>query len=341
MNDLLWRPKERSGQHAVACIGETMVSFIPSAGAALDTAASVDLDVAGAESNVAMYLADHGIDARWISRLGDDAFGRRVLQRVQACGVDVSGVRTDPQRPTGLLFKDPKPPSPSNGGDTTVTYRRKGSAASAMGPDVLELEAVRTASVWHLTGITPALSADCRDLVEAALSDDVDDRPTTSFDVNFRPAVWQGLSVDPADLLHRYAQAADIVFVGLDEAQSLWGTDLIDARDVRTLLPAPHILVVKDGARAATAFCDHIGVIMPAPHVDVVEPVGAGDAFAAGFLAGLLQGRPAEHCLLSGHLTAAAALSVTGDHGPLPSPDEFARQLNALNVQLQGRTALH
>ena len=339
MNDLLWRPKARSGQHSVACIGETMVSFIPSAGAALDTAASVDLDVAGAESNVAMYLADHGIDARWISRLGDDAFGRRVLQRVQACGVNVSGVRTDPQRPTGLLFKDPG--TPSNGGGTTVTYRRKGSAASAMGPDVLELEAVRTASVWHLTGITPALSADCHALVEAALGDDVDDRPTVSFDVNFRPAVWQGLSVDPADLLHRCAQAADIVFVGLDEAQSLWGADLIDARDVRTLLPAPHILVVKDGARAATAFCDQTGVIVPAPQVDVVEPVGAGDAFAAGFLAGLLQGRPAEHCLLSGHLTAAAALSVTGDHGPLPSPDEFARQLNALNIQLQGRTALH
>jgi len=338
MNDLLWRPKAQSEQHAVACIGETMVSFIPSAGAALDAAPSVDLDVAGAESNVAMYLADHGIDARWISRLGDDAFGRRVLQRVQACGVDVSGVRTDPQRPTGLLFKDPG--TASNGGGTTVTYRRKGSAASAMGPDVLELDAARTASVWHLTGITPALSEDCRALVEAALNGaGLDDRPTISFDVNFRPAVWRGLTVDPADLLRRYAQAADIVFVGLDEAQALWGSQLADARDVRTLLPAPRILVVKDGARAATAFCDQASVIVPTPPVDVVEPVGAGDAFAAGFLTGLLQGRSAEHCLLSGHLTAAAALSVTGDHGPLPSPDEFARLLGVLNVQLQGRTA--
>ena len=104
---------------AVACIGETMVSFIPSGGATLEAAASVDLDVAGAESNVAMYLADHGVDARWISRLGDDAFGRRVLGRVRASGVDVSGVRTDPERPTGLLFKDPG--AAGVGGGTVVT----------------------------------------------------------------------------------------------------------------------------------------------------------------------------------------------------------------------------
>ena len=320
MSDPLWRPEARSDQrHAVACIGETMVSFIPSAGASLDETVSVNLDVAGAESNVAMYLADHGIDARWISRLGDDAFGRRVLDRVHACGVDVSGVRIDPERPTGLLFKDPG--KSDSGSGTKVTYRRQGSAASGMGPDVLELDAARTASVWHLTGITPALSADCRALVEAALGAN-HDRPAVSFDVNFRPGVWQGR--DPADLLRRYAQAADIVFVGLDEAQALWGAHLADAEDVRALLPTPRILVVKDGAIAATMFCDGLRVVVPALRVDVVEPVGAGDAFAAGFLAALLQGRSGEQCLRSGHLTAAAALSVTGDHGPLPPPDEFA-----------------
>jgi len=318
MSDALWRPEARSGRHAVACIGETMVSFIPTAGAALDAAGSVDLDVAGAESNVAMYLADHGVDARWVSRLGDDAFGRRVLDRMRGCGVDVSGVRIDSERPTGLLFKDP---GAVDGGGTRVTYRRRGSAASAMGPDALEIEAARTADVWHLTGITPALSAGCQALVEAAL----DGRTVVSFDVNFRPAVWKGR--DPGELLHRYAQAADIVFVGLDEAQALWGARLADPRDVRMLLSKPRIVVVKDGATAATVFCGDSRVVVPALRVDVVEPVGAGDAFAAGFLAGLIHGKSAEQCLRSGHLTAAAALSVTGDHGPLAAPEEFARLL--------------
>jgi 2-dehydro-3-deoxygluconokinase len=303
-----------------------MVSFIPSGGAALDAAERVDLDVAGAESNVAMYLADHGVDARWISRLGDDAFGRRVLDRVGACGVDVSGVSIDPVRPTGLLFKDP---GAAVGGGTAVTYRRAGSAASAMGPDALDLEAARTADVWHLTGITPALSESCLALVESALRGGAD-RPAVSFDVNFRPAVWRGHeSAAPAELLRRLAQAADIVFVGLDEAQVLWGAHSVDAQGVRALLPEPRILVVKDGAVAATAFFGNSSVVVPALSVDVVEPVGAGDAFAAGFLAALLRGRSAEHCLRSGHLTAAAALSVTGDHGPLPPADVRTEMLDA------------
>jgi 2-dehydro-3-deoxygluconokinase len=325
---------------AVACVGETMVSFI------LDGTDSAVLDTAGAESNVAMYLADHGIDARWVSRLGDDAFGRRVLSHVSAAGVNVSGVRTDPARPTGLLFKDP-----AGDGSTRVSYYRHGSAASAMGPDILNEEAMRTAGLWHLTGITPALSASCRELVRDALSGD---RPV-SFDVNYRPALWDE---PPAEPLRELAQAADIVFVGLDEARALWGDNLQAPNDVRLVLPAPRILVVKDGPRAATAFRraapasdadahvadGHVadardGVTrdaatrdavtrdvvtrVPALAVDVVEPVGAGDAFAAGFLAGLLRGEPTERCLRLGHVTAASALSVTGDHGPLPNAAEL------------------
>jgi 2-dehydro-3-deoxygluconokinase len=295
-----------------------MVSFIPHDGAALDATESVGLDIAGAESNVAMYLADHGIDARLVSRLGDDAFGRRARSRVRASGVNVDGVRTDPARPTGLLFKDPVA-----SGSTVVSYYRRGSAASAMGPDVLEEEVMRTADLWHFTGITPALSVTCRELVEAALGRH---RPAVSFDVNYRPALW---SQAPAALLRRLAQAADIVFVGLDEAQALWGEDLRDPGDVRALLPRPRVLVVKDGARAATAFFGASRACVPALAVRVIEPVGAGDAFAAGFLAGLLRGEPAQRCLRLGHVTAACALSVTGDHGPLPDEAEVARLVGA------------
>ena len=310
----------------MACVGETMVSFIPVGSAPLDGTGSVSLDTAGAESNVAMYLADHGVDARWVSRLGDDAFGRRVLRHVRAAGVDVRGVRTDPARPTGLLFKDP-----AKDGSTRVTYYRHGSAASAMGRDVLDEEAMRTADVWHFTGITPALSASCRDLVEAALRRGQavppagGGRPAVSFDVNYRPALWRE---PPGEPLRALAQAADIVFVGLDEARALWGEQLREPEDVRVLLPAPPIVVVKDGSRAATSFHGGTRTSVPALSVAVVEPVGAGDAFAAGFLAGLLRGDTMERCLRIGHVTAASALSVTGDHGPLPDAAELDRLLS-------------
>ncbi|WP_377273501.1 sugar kinase [Peterkaempfera sp. SMS 1(5)a] len=303
----------------VVCLGETMAALAPEPLSPLDDADLLRVDIAGAESNVALYLADHGIPARWVSAVGDDPFGRRIRERIAHGGVDVSGVRTDPERPTGLLLKDP------GAHGTRVHYHRRGSAASALTPDVLDDPAVTGAALLHLSGITPALSPGCHDLVERALRPD---RPwPVSFDVNHRPALWTGRSA--ADVLRPLADRADIVLVGLDEAQALWGDGLTDARAVRDLLPGPHVLVVKDGAHAATAFAGPEVHRVPALTVDVMEPVGAGDAFAAGFLAGLLREMPVERALRLGHLTAASALRVAADRGPLPDPAVVASLLDA------------
>ncbi|MFG2403108.1 sugar kinase [Streptomyces brevispora] len=306
----------------VACIGETMAALVPDPVARLEEAGRLGVRIAGAESNVAVYLADHGVPARWVSALGDDPFGRRIRSEVAASGVDVSGVRTDPHRPTGLLVKDPGTEA------TRIHYYRRGSAASALTADVLNDDAVRTAGLVHLSGITPALSPGCHELVAALLEVPAAERPRpVSFDVNHRPALWPD-GTAPTVLLG-LARRADIAFVGLDEAQALWGAGLTDAAAVRELLPEPRVLVVKDGGRAATAFDGDRAHTVPAPRVEVVEPVGAGDAFAAGFLAGLLRGEEPVRALRLGHLTAGAALRVTGDHGPLPDPARLAALLDA------------
>ncbi|MBV2354093.1 sugar kinase [Streptomyces sp. J2-1] len=301
-----WRP----APGRVVCVGETMAALAPDPPRPLTDAAHLRLSVAGAESNVAMYLADHGTPVTWLSALGDDPLGARVRTAVAAAGVDVTHVRTDPDRPTGLMLKNPAP------GGTRVHYYRKGSAASALGPDLLGHEAVRTAALVHFTGITPALSPSCHALVARALAVPAARRPyAISFDVNHRPALWpEGTA---PDTLRGLADRADLVLVGLDEAQDLWGADLT-AAGVRELLPGPRLLVVKDGSRSATAFTATGAVTVPALRVAVVEPVGAGDAFAAGLLAALLRGEPLDRALRLGHLTAASALKVTGDHGPLP-----------------------
>lgn len=311
-----WRPA--GGR--VVCVGETMAALAPAPSQTLETAGSLRVSVAGAESNVAMYLADLGVPVSWLSALGEDALGRRVRAAVAAAGVDVGAVRRDPERPTGLLVKDPA------GSRTRVHYYRGGSAASALGPEVLDDDTVRSASLVHLTGITPALSSSCRALVERALATPPGERPyALSFDVNHRPALWPPGTA--AGVLRDLADRADIVFVGLDEAQELWGAALEPA-DVRELLPRPRLLVVKDGGRAATAFGEDGACSVPAPRTEVVEVVGAGDAFAAGFLAGLLRDGDRERALRLGHLTAASALQVTGDHGPLPDGARIARLLD-------------
>lgn len=306
---------------SVACIGETMALLVPRDAGPLDYDRCLAVSVAGAESNVAMYLADLGHRARWISRLGNDALGQVVLDYIAMAGVDVSAVDRDPERPTGLFIKEPRPEG------TRVHYYRRGSAATALDRTVLHHERVRTADLLHLSGITPALSDSCRDLIVAAVEEGRRAGRLISFDVNWRPSLWRS---DPSSLLLELARGASIVFVGSDEGADLWGYS--SPKDVRGLIPEPVILVVKDGGVGTTVFVDGDQYFVPALDVEVVEPVGAGDAFAAGYLAGLLRGFDVTGQVRLGHLTAAAALRVTGDHGPLLAPDVQLRLLRADNT---------
>jgi 2-dehydro-3-deoxygluconokinase len=309
---------ERTPVDLVA-VGETMVMVTPVDAVPLDQAHHLVARVGGAESNVAMYLAGLGHRAIWTSRVGDDPFGRIVLRHVAAAGVDVSSVVIDSGAPTGVYFKDPR----SEG--TLVYYYRSGSAASRLEASVLDQPALAGARILHLSGITPALSAGCLALVRHAVVGRALGTAQVSFDVNYRPALW---SDDPGPVLRELANAADLVFVGLDEAQSLWG--VTDATAVRRLLPDPDVVVVKDGPIGATALTRGGNtVFVPAPRVRVVEPVGAGDAFAAGYLSADLHGRDLRARLRMGHLVAAHALTVMSDHAPLPDQGWFDERVTA------------
>ncbi|MET8231680.1 sugar kinase [Micromonospora sp. NPDC005298] len=316
------RPDRPSGPAPVevAAVGETMVVLCPAPGEPLEDAAQVAVSVGGAESNVAGYLARLGHRVTWVSRVGDDPFGRAVVRHVAAAGVRVDSVRVDPAAPTGLYVKDPGPAG------TAVHYYRAGSAASRMDTGALADPALAGARVLHLSGITPALSATCRALAEHAVSDRPLPGALVSFDVNHRARLWPAERAAP--VLRDLADRSDLVFVGQDEAYTLWGT--ADPAAVRRLLPGPHTVVVKDGAVGATAlYRDAEPVFVPAPRVTVVEPVGAGDAFAGGYLAGLLRDLDPARRLRLGHLVAAQALGSIGDNAALPSWSWFERLLDA------------
>ena len=289
------------------CVGESMALAAPDPPGPLRQARTLRLDVAGAESNVATYLAMLGAKVAWISRVGADPLGGMMLDRLAGDGVDTQLVEVDPTAPTGVFFKDPGPDG------TRVHYYRRGSAAACMGREVWAKAHARLA---HLSGVTPALSGSCADLVAYGL----DSKPATmSFDVNFRPALWAAEVAAP--VLGDLANRADLVFVGLDEAETLWHTRTPE--EVRAKLPRPATLVVKDAAVGATSFTASGTCFVPAPAVTVVEPVGAGDAFAAGYLYGVLRGLAEPARLRLGHLVAGSALAAVGDIGVLPPVDEL------------------
>ncbi|WP_167050570.1 sugar kinase [Salinibacterium sp. ZJ77] len=301
----------------VVTVGEAMAFVVPEGGDDLAPGARMVLGVGGAESNVAMGLARLGVSSAWLSAVGDDPLGRMILSEVAAAGVDVSAVRIDPIHPTGAYFKL------HERGRSTPVYFRRGSAASHLDRSILAH--IASTRVTHVSGVALALSSATAELVGAIL----ERRPelgTVSFDVNHRSALWRDRSA--ADELLVAARRADIVFVGRDEAEALWGT--ATPAEVRSLLADVGTVVVKDAEVGATSFVGDTSVFVPSPRVDVVEPVGAGDAFAAGWLSGWLAEERPEVCLARGHVLAGLALTQWGDVPVVPVEERIRAAVGAV-----------
>lgn len=305
---------------AAVCVGEAMIMLAGETGVPLADVESFRRSVGGAECNVAGGLAALGIATGWVSRLGDDGFGAHVLRDLQGRRVEVGGVELDPDRPTALYAKE------SHGGRTRMHYYRTGSAAAAMDLTFLDRPAVQkrlaNAELVHTTGITVAISDSAAQMVEQLGA-----QPRNyllSVDLNWRPVLWRDKDPEP---LWRVLRAADVVLIGADEALVFAGTN--DPAELHERLGGRCTLVVKNDAHTALVLePDGHRTEVPALTVDVVEPVGAGDAFAAGFLAGTLQGLPMKQRLRLGHLNAAAVLTVPEDHA---APLELAVRERLLN----------
>lgn len=292
----------------VASIGETMVAFTGRDGSRDYVAV-----VAGAESNVAVGIAALGHSSRWVSRLGDDQLGRLVADEVAARGVDVE-VDWDPIHPTGVMTKH------VGDGATERRYYRSQSAARLLGPG--DADRIGPAGWVHITGITPAISESAARLVRAVLARRDRHGARVSFDVNLRPQLWSDLG-EAAAVTADIARAADLVLVGDDEARDLFGTDDID-RLTESLTGRPgQELVVKRGAAPASAVVDREVVTVSTLGAPVLDPTGAGDAFAAGYLAGCVRGWSPRSRLQLGHVLAARVIGVVGDTVPAPDPHEL------------------
>ena len=292
----------------VLCIGESMVLLAPHHGLPLRNTFEVGLYVAGAESNVAHGLAHLGHETEWFGRVGKDPFGERISDFLSESHVYASNVIVDDSRPTGVYFKDHRCKR------STIYYYRLGSAASALCRTDLGGLHVDRRRLVHLSGITPALSPSCDDLLQAIVVEREQGGAVISFDVNYRPRLWNADTAGRRIL--ELARSADIVFVGRDEAAVLWST--ANAEDVRRILPDVPELVVKDAHVGATHFGEAGTTFVPALRVSVVDPVGAGDAFAAGVLSGWLREWDATRSLQLGHIMAGFTLQHVSDLPVLP-----------------------
>ncbi|MEU7692245.1 sugar kinase [Microbispora hainanensis] len=305
---------ERTG--GLVTVGETMARLTAGRVGPLRHSSDMAVGIGGAESNVAIAVRRLGGSATWIGRVGADGFGDLVLRELRAEGLEVRGL-VDDQAPTGLMVKERRTSS-----SLSVWYYRAGSAGSRLRPADVSEEAIARASLLHVTGITPALSDSAADAVRHAVRLARHHGLIVSFDVNYRSRLWTPEQAGKGliDIL----RDSDVVFAGVEEAE-LFVSATDDPLDLAARLAdlGPSQVIVKLGARGCAAVIDGRRLTRAAVPVDVLDPVGAGDAFVGGYLADLLAGEPPEVRLDTAVTVGAFACTVSGDWEGLPTRAEL------------------
>ncbi|AQQ55609.1 sugar kinase [Planococcus lenghuensis] len=301
----------------VITLGESMVVFSSPRNESIVQSTSASISIAGAESNVATALARLGHNVKWLSRIGNDPFGEKIMHDLNAEGINTEDVVIDEKSPTGLMYKQKKGML-----ETEVLYYRNQSAARKMDSQNVNLTRIAEAKILHLTGITPSLSHSCKEMVLEAIEIAKKHNVLISFDPNIRLKLWA--LEDAKETLLPIIRKCDFFFPGREELKQLIGTD--DLEETKTILSdwEVPVTVVKNGGEGAWILEEDTSQFIPAYQVNhVVDEVGAGDAFASGFLHGYLNKRNYETCVKLGHALAAFAVSTEGDTKGLPTKREL------------------
>ena len=300
----------------VVTIGEAMAMFIAQQAGDLTAAERFVKRIAGAELNVAIGLARLGFQVGWVSRVGDDSFGRFTLQQLAKEGVDHHCVTTDARYRTGFQLKS----RVDDGSDPEVEYFRQGSAASHLSPEDFNADYFGNARHLHLSGVAAAISDSSLALTQHAAKEMRVRGKTISFDPNLRPVLWRS-EAEMRKQLNLLAEYADWVLPGEKEGFILTGYHQPEAIADFYLDKGVRAVVIKtgcDGAWYKTAEGEK-GQVAPIRVDNVVDTVGAGDGFAVGLISALLEGKSLPQAILRGNKIGSLAIQVAGDSEGLPT----------------------
>lgn len=292
----------------VSTLGEALLRLTVPSGTRIAEATSFDVALAGAEVNVAAALAAVGREAEWHGALPRNALGSFALRRLRQLGVGTAGIRWAEGGRLGTYYVElAQPPRP-----VQVTYDRKDSAAARLRPEEIAWHALVDARIVHLTGITPALSDAGRRVTERAIFEARAASVPVSFDVNYRSALWS--AADAGAWIARNLDGVELIFMAERDARLLFGATGSTAEVVRSLWDRlnPRTLIVTRGDRGSLRFDGNVLHEQEAVPVQILDRLGAGDAFASGVLDGWLDGSVAEG-MRRGAMLAGLALTQRGD----------------------------
>jgi 2-dehydro-3-deoxygluconokinase len=298
----------------ILTVGEPMALFVAEKEGPLEEVELFARFVAGAEVNFSIGMSRLGHEVTYITQLGLDPFGKNIEKFLQQNKIDTSYVSYAPDYLTGMQWKQKV-----ISGDPEVFSARKGSAASHMGLDTIRDLDWDGFDYIHLTGIPPALSAGCREMVYELIAQARARGVQISYDPNLRPGLWPDKQ-EMARVINDLACRADIVLLtGLQDVQEI--ADYYHAAGVKTV-------VIKLGAKGAfTSSEGEIFFTEGFPVKEVVDTVGAGDGFAVGVVSGILEGLPLKEAVSRGTAIGALAVMSPGDNDGLPDRDSLERYM--------------
>lgn len=304
----------------VVTFGESMGLMMPTGVKGIEYSAHFEKSFAGAESNVAIGVARLGHRIGWCGHLGGDPLGRYVLKSIRGEGVDVSRAKLIEGAPTGLIIREVV------NGKSSVYYYRRHSAASLMLPEHLDEPYIRQAKLLHITGITPALGESCRETIKEAVRIARKHGVRVCFDPNLRLKLWS--AAEARSFLLPLAEEADYFLPGLDELQLLYETENFE-EIVERLGKLKAVSIVKGGDNCTYVIENGNVTSVPYFKADrVIDTVGAGDGFCAGFIAGLLKQYSHVEAVRIGNLIGSMVVQAAGDWEGLPTWEQVQAVLN-------------
>lgn len=299
----------------VFTLGDALITFNPIATGPLRHVASFERKLGGAELNFAIGCARLGLGVKWLSRLGDDEFGKYIFNTVRGEGIDMSHVQLMDGYPTSLNFKEIR-----EDGSGKTFYYRYASPMSTLSAEQLTADMLEDVAVLHLTGVFLAIAPQHID-ISLKLAQLAKERGiTVSFDPNIRLKLW---SIEQArEAYRKLLPYVDILLTGLDELELILQQSGRPAFEQFAAQYAIQELIIKNGAAGAQAYINGIWTEKEAFSITPIDTVGAGDGFDAGYMYSYLQQQSIEERLRFANAVGAMVTTVKGDNEGLPELDD-------------------
>jgi len=303
---------------AIVLAGEPMGLFIAGHPGPLEAVESFSCAVAGAEFNVAVGMRRLEHPVGYLTKLGNDPFGKRIVNTLQANRIRTDMVSWSEDRATGFMLK-----SMVTEGDPEIFYFRKNSAASTLSQEDVDALDLSDYGTLHMTGILPALTDSTRAATRRLLSRARNEGMLVSFDPNLRPQLWPDQET-MRTFMNEMAGCCDIYLPGIEECRILTGLEEPEKIAAFYRDRGAKTVIIKMGAQGAFVAADRQQYTVPGfPVEKVVDTVGAGDGFAAGVLSGLMEGLPLREAVRRGNAVGAIQVMSRGDNDGLPTREQL------------------